>query len=140
MSKNVLITLKSVQWVDKESAETELITSGTYENIDDGYEICYDESTATGFAGSKTVLTCIGDKLATLNRTGSTSSNFIIEKDKKHHCHYGTPYGEFMMGIFTHKIENTLTDDGGDIYMKYTIDINSTYVSDNEIFLNVKSN
>ena len=138
MNKNVLITLKSVQWVDKERAETELITTGIYENVDDGYKISYDESTATGFDGSKTVLTCYGNKFATLNRTGSTSSSFVIEKDKKHHCHYGTPYGEFMMGIYTHKIENSLTDDGGDIYMKYTIDINSSYVSDNEIFLNIK--
>lgn len=139
MTKDVLITLKSVQWVDNDKAETELITTGTYEAIDDnGYKISYDESSATGFEGSKTILTCFGNRLTTLNRTGKNSSNLIIEKDKKHHCFYGTPFGEFMMGIYTIDINNNLTDNGGDIYLKYTIDINSSYVSDNEIFLNIK--
>ena len=135
----MLITLKSIQWIDAESSETELITPGLYEKTPGGdYIITYDESMATGFDGSKTVLSCYGDRLCTLNRSGNSSSDLIIEKEKKHYCHYGTPFGSFMMGIFTHKIDNRLNDNGGDIYMKYTIDINSSYVSDKEIFMNIK--
>lgn len=140
MTKKVMITLKSVQWYDKESSETEIITSGDFEAVDGGgYRISYDESSATGFEGSKTELICYGNNLANLMRIGNAPSNLVIEMDKKHHCHYGTPYGDLIVGIYTHKINNDLTDDGGDIYMKYTIDINSSYVSDNEIYLNVKS-
>jgi uncharacterized beta-barrel protein YwiB (DUF1934 family) len=127
--------------VDKESAETELITSGTAERSDDGgIRICYEESEVTGFSGSNMVLTCYGGEMATMIRTGNSAyaSDFVIEKGKKHYCHYNTPYGPLVLGIYTHAIENGLTDDGGNLYLKYTIDVNSRYVSDNEIFLSVK--
>ena len=62
----------------------------------------------------------------------------IVEKGKKHHCHYVTPYGEMMVGIYTHEIKNELNEHGGKLYMKYTVDINSSYISDNEIYMEIK--
>ncbi len=41
------------------------------------------------------------------------------------------------MGIFTHCIDNNIGEDGGDLYLKYTVDINSSYVSDNEIYIKI---
>ena len=73
-----------------------------------------------------------------MQRVGKAPSNLIIEMNKKHHCHYGTPYGEFMVGIFAHSIDNKLNDNGGDLYFKYTVDVNSSYISDNEVYINVK--
>lgn len=141
MNKDVVITLRSVQHVDSNSAETELITEAKYRTNDDGgYSITYKESAATGFEGSTTEVSCYGNKYATIFRTGPANSNLVIDAEKKQHCHYGTPYGDFVVGIYTHKIESTLDDNGGDLYMKYTVDINSSYVSDNEIFLNVREN
>jgi uncharacterized beta-barrel protein YwiB (DUF1934 family) len=142
LAKEVLITLKSVQWIEKESSETELITRGTAERTPDGggVRICYEESAATGFDGCKTVLTCYGDDMATMTRDGGLafSSDFVIEKGKKHHCHYNTPYGPLVLGVYTHAIENGLTESGGNLYMKYTIDVNSCYLSDTEVFLSIR--
>ena len=42
------------------------------------------------------------------------------------------------VGIYTHSIKNNLMESGGDLYMKYTLDINSSYMSDNEIIMNIK--
>jgi hypothetical protein len=42
-----------------------------------------------------------------------------------------------QIGVYTHKIENKLETEKS-LYMKYTIDINSAYVSDNEIILEIK--
>lgn len=137
MQKDVVITLKSIQSVDNEHSETELKTKGTFSTIENGYEICYDESVATGFEGSKTILTCRGNEMASMQRTGKTYSNLVIEMNKKHHCHYGTPYGDIMVGIYAHSIDNKLDNTGGNLYFKYTIDINSSYISDNEIFITV---
>ena len=139
MKKDVLITLKSIQSVEDDRSEVELITEATYSPLNNGgFSISYDESEATGFAGSKTVVNCYGDKRASICRSGSAQSNLIIDKDKKQHCHYGTPYGELMVGVYTHSIVNNLDENGGSLYMKYTIDINSSYISDNEIFLQVQ--
>lgn len=135
--KDVMITMMSVQYVDKERTETELITSGTIEKTADGVIVTYEESEATGFKGSKTTLTCKGNQMVDIERSGANNSNLVIEPGTKHHCHYGTPFGDFTVGIYAHTIENELNENGGKLYLKYTVDINSSYISDNEIFLRI---
>lgn len=137
MKRDVLINLTSIQTVEGESTTTELITRGTIEKIADGFKISYTESEATGYKGSDTILTCKGDGWASIDRVGSTNSNLIVEIEKKHHCHYGTPFGDFTVGIYAHEIKNELTPLGGKLYLKYTVDINSTHISDNEIFITI---
>lgn len=137
MEKEVLIKLTSIQTVDKESNKTELITSGELKAIDGGYEIAYNESEATGFDGSKTILTVKGNKWASIDRVGKANSNLIVEQGTKHHCHYGTPFGDFVVGIYAHSIVNELNSNGGNLYLKYTVDINSSYISDNEILITI---
>lgn len=138
MKKDVFITIKSIQTVDDEHDTTELITKGRLYKRGDGYRISYDESEATGFEGNKTTLTIDGGDRVTLIRTGNAPSNLIIERGKKHHCHYGTMFGDIIVGINADKIESTLSDSGGDLYFKYTVDINASYMSDNEIYVNIQ--
>ena len=137
MNKDVCITIKSTQTVDGDIDSTELFTYGTMENTENGYRLRYDESEATGFAGS-TVTLDVSDSSVTMLRTGKAISSLIIEKGKKHHCHYGTEYGDFLIGITTDEINNGLAEDGGRLYLKYTLDINSSFMSENEMFINVK--
>lgn len=130
--------MKSIQITDDDKSETELVTSGNF-NFENGkYTVSYLDSEATGFEGSETKVTVMNNEIATITRRGTSISDLTIEPGKKHHCYYATPYGEMAVGIFTHKIENNLSENGGKLYMKYTIDINTSYVSDNEIILNVK--
>lgn len=136
-SREFMIYMKSVQTVDNESNETELITEGYYSFGEEAI-IQYDESEATGFEGSTTVVACEGNKKASICRIGSANSELVMERDKKHHCHYGTPFGDFTVGIYSHAIENNLTEDGGRLYLKYTVDINSSYISDNEIYIKIE--
>lgn len=136
--KEVMITINSIQSVDDEKEETELITTGDFERSGEKYVISYDESSATGFEGARTILTCEDEAIATMTRTGKAPSNLIIESGVKHHCHYGTPFGQFMVGINATSIRNDLNDDGGELCFRYTIDVNSVYVSDNEVRITVR--
>ena len=135
MKKDVLINLTSIQTIDKESTQTELITSGTLEENGEEYTIKYDESEATGFEGSTTIINVKNDRLISILRRGKTNSELTIEIGTKHYCHYGTPFGDFVVGIFAHTIQNEINDFQGRLYLKYTIDINSSYISDNEILI-----
>lgn len=138
--KDVLIEMKSIQIVaNDEKSEMELTTKGTFSLENGTYTITYEDSEATGFDGSVTYIKVTDNKLASILRSGSSNSNLVIEKGKKHFCHYATPYGEFVVGITTSNIDNKLNADGGSLYMKYTVDLNASYMSDNEITLNVKS-
>lgn len=138
MTKDVMIQMKSIQSIYDEKTETELITRGKYRRENDSYYISYEDSEATGFSGSVTEISVTENKFASIIRTGSTHSDLVIEPGKKHHCHYETPFGSMDIGIYTHSIKNNLMDDGGNLYMKYTLDINTSYMSDNEIIMNIK--
>lgn len=131
--------MKSIQAVHDDSTETELLTKGCYKVKGDSFSISYEDSDATGFKGSVTEISVKADKYASVIRTGSSSSDLIIETGKKHHCQYQTPYGSMDIGVYTHFIKNTLDKNGGELHMKYTLDINSSYMSDNEIIVNVKT-
>lgn len=140
MERKIFLNLKSINSIGDESNKTELNSDGVLRILDnDDIEISYEESEITGFEGSTTFITISKEaNLVTMKRVGSAPSLLTIEVDRKHLCHYGTPYGDILMGIQTHKIKNNITFDGGELYFKYTIDVNGSYVSDNEIFLNVK--
>ncbi|MGN0597083.1 MAG: DUF1934 domain-containing protein [Ruminiclostridium sp.] len=138
MTKDVNITIKTVQKADEEQDTTELFTVGKFNKGRDKFTVSYDESEATGFEGC-TVKLEITDNMVTMTRFGEkVMTNLMIEKGRKHHCHYGTPYGDFIVGITADEIRSELTGKGGDIYLKYTIDINSSFMSENEMSINIK--
>ncbi len=138
INKDVSIKLVSRQSDGESQEETELLSSGTYESTDNGYRITYEESEATGFKGSVTSLELEGNSKVTMFRTGAVESNLIIELGTKHHCVYGTPYGDFMVGVNATSINSTLNDNGGRLDFHYVIDINSSYVGDFDITIEVK--
>lgn len=138
MTKDVNITIKTVQKADEEQDTTELFTVGKFNKGRDKFTVSYDESEATGFEGC-TVKLEITENMVTMTRFGEkVMTNLMIEKGRKHHCHYGTPYGDFIVGITADEIRSELTGKGGNIYLKYTIDINSSFMSENEMSINIK--
>lgn len=137
MKRQVQLKLRSILETDGEHSETELLTDGTMEQNGNDFVLSYEDSDATGFEGATTTITAQDKNLVSIVRCGTANSNLVIETGKKHYCLYGTPFGDITVGIFTHKIENSLSENGGSLYLKYTIDVNSSYMSDNEIYLDV---
>ncbi|SEK79722.1 Uncharacterized beta-barrel protein YwiB, DUF1934 family [Ruminococcus sp. YRD2003] len=138
MKKDVLISLTSIQWQDNEKNETELFTRASLSRSGDKDVISYEDTSATGFDGSVTTITVSGNDSASIIRRGTANSVLSLEIGRKHYCQYGTPFGDMRIGVYTHAIDNTIEKDGR-LYMKYTLDLNSSYLSDNEIIMNIKS-
>lgn len=138
MKENVLISLTSVQWQDGEKNETELVTKANHKSTKGFDVISYEDTSATGFEGSVTTIKVEGSKNVSITRQGTANSVLSLEIGRKHFCEYGTPYGNMQIGVYTHAIENTIAKDGR-LYMKYTLDLNSSHLSDNEIIMTVKS-
>ncbi|MCM1579493.1 MAG: DUF1934 domain-containing protein [Ruminococcus sp.] len=140
--KKVNITLKSITRSGGQPDAVELITEGTLRRAEmsgkTGWEITYDDSTLTGFPGAVTTVSCFGETYASMRRDGIAETDLIMEHAKRHHCLYGTPYGTATLGVYTKRIINRMTDDGGELYMNYTIDVNSAPVSENEVYLDVR--
>ena len=118
-SKEVSIKLFSRQSDGNTKEETELISAGLYEATEKGYRISYEESEATGFEGSVTTLETEGCRKVTMNRTGTVEANLVVDMGEKQHCVYGTPYGDFMIGITAKTIRSDLDENGGMLFFHY---------------------
>lgn len=134
---NIKMTVK--QTADGSTDSSELFTSGEFREHGGSWFIDYDETEATGYDGSHVQLR-IGrtDEMITLTRTGKAFSSLVFENGKRHFCHYGTEYGDCMIGISTNEMRRNMTEDGGEVYFKYTIDVNSGLMLTNEITINVR--
>lgn len=137
MNREIMISLTSVQWQDNEKSETELLTKAKLVHENGWDIISYEDSSATGFEGSVTTIKIDKGKTASIIRKGTANTALCLEKGRKHYCQYGTPYGFFQIGVFTHQIKNSIEKDGR-IYLKYSIDINSSFISDNEIIMTIQ--
>lgn len=72
---------KSTQTVDQDKDSTELFTFGAMESTENGFRLYYDESEATGFAGSSVTLE-VTDEMVTMTRSGKAISSLFIEKER----------------------------------------------------------
>lgn len=138
MKKEVLINIKGVFDSEDDHDVVEIFTTGTYYQKDGSYYICYDETEATGFEGSRTTLRIENEEKVTMERSGKASSQLIVERGVRHQCHYDVGYGDMMIGILGSSIKSSLNDKGGNLAFKYSLDINSMLASENEMYVNVK--
>lgn len=138
MKKKVLISLTSIQHQDDDTSKTELLTKASFVR-ENGFDIIsYEDTSATGFEGSVTTIKVDSGKNASIVREGTANSVLSLEIGRKHFCQYGTPYGCLQIGVYTHSIKNTIAEDGR-LYLKYTLDLNSSFLSDNEIIMTMQN-
>ncbi|MBQ9384831.1 MAG: DUF1934 domain-containing protein [Ruminiclostridium sp.] len=131
------LNITSLVKTDEGEDKIEFFTVGTYKSTRDGYCLSYDETGDIGYDNNRVMITAKGDSVV-IERKGDAPSTLCIEKNIKHHCVYGTPYGDIMMGINTYAVNNSLGKNGGKLYFRYSIDINSDFVSENEMDIDVK--
>lgn len=136
MKNNVMISLTSIQIQDNDKNETELLTKAIVSKSGGCDVISYEDTQATGFEGSVTTITVKGNESASIVRKGTANSVLSLETGRKHYCQYGTPYGNIQIGVYTHSINNTIAENGR-LYLKYTLDMNSSLLSDNEIIMKI---
>lgn len=133
----VLVSVKGTQIVNGEENVTEITGEGCLEIKNGRLVITYDEDALIG-GNVKAKLSVLNSNTLVLDRSGDISTRMIIEKGVRHNCNYNTPYGAFTMGFFGTSMENTMTEQGGVISMCYTVDRNSTLLSENKIEITVK--
>lgn len=137
MKKDVLIKIVGTQIVDDDSSSIEILTVGTFYRRNESYYISYDESEATGLAGSHTTLKIDPTNRVTLLRSGRAATNLVIESGRRHQCNYGTEYGDMQIGISGHDITSELSDEGGSLSFRYSVDVDTALTSENHVHINI---
>ena len=117
--------------------ETELLTEGVLEVLENGLRIAYDETALTGMEGTTTTF-LVTDTQVVLTRTGRVNSQMIFEEGKQHTSLYETPYGELPIDIQTSSLRHNLSQRGGVMDIKYAIAVDHTVTGRNCFKLRVK--
>lgn len=115
----------------------ELITEGEFQHDSGKTEISYLDSETTGFAGSQTTFIVEKEKI-TLTRDTWYGGDMVFDETEKHHFLYQTPYGSLTMGIETERVSSELSDNGGNLQIKYALDVDNVIISRNSFNITVK--
>ena len=138
MKKDVIISIKGMQnYEGTEPDGMELVTQGTLSDHPGGYVIAYAESELTGMEGTETTLE-IGPERVTLLRTGQLCSQMVFEQGRVHRSLYDTPYGSMEIGIRTRQLRSTMGEQGGELEIAYSIEVNHSLAGENMFHINVR--
>ena len=139
MEENYLITIRGTMEQDGDSDTVELMTRGSLVHKDSAYYIVYRETEATGYDGCTTTVKVADDaRRVTMTRFGRVPSQLVVEKGKRHLCHYDTGFGAVSLGVAADEIEPALTDRGGRLKFSYMLDSgNEAVISRNLVDITV---
>ena len=137
MKNKALITINGKYTTEAGTDTVELTTYGTCTKVGGKYYITYREQDE-GMGDVVTTLTWDGAGKVTLTRAGDVTSRLFLERGKRHTCSYETGGTQLMMGVFCDMLSSGLDENGGTLALSYTLDINSSLISRNEIEITVK--
>lgn len=134
MKKDILLTIRDRHIQDGETDGSELMTTGTFMGTAEDFTISYNEQDEA-LRSCVTTLHVEGQERITMIRTGSTTAEIILEKNKRHNCHYNTPYGSFVLGVYAKQISAKVLprEACGAVAFRYTLDFNSANSTENEL-------
>ena len=136
MKQDVNISIRGLYRAEDEESTTELFTVGSLSKRNGHYYITYKESETTGFEGCTTTLKVENGRV-TVVRRGPTASHLILQKGTRNIGRYETMGGIMDIGIFTGGLESSISDEGGDLHLEYTMDMNSVLMSENVLDISV---
>ncbi len=140
MKKQVILSICGRQnYVDQEPDTIELVTEGTLEYRDGGWDVCYQESELTGLKGVNTTFRIEGDTI-TLTRDGGLASQMVFQEGKFHESLYQTEFGFAMMiTVCASKVKWDLTENGGSVDLTYAIEIENSAAGVIDYHLDMKA-
>ena len=94
------------------------------------YYIAYEESELTGLEGTRTTVKLDG-KTVSLIRTGTYPLSYAVLEDERHIGLYQTPVGtEMAIATHTSHIRNTVGENGGELVIDYTIEVDHSVMGE----------
>lgn len=139
MEENYILSVTGKQMVDGESDSIELQTPASYTTKNGSRYITYKEYDANHPSRIyRTTVKIDKEGIVTIMKGGEERHQLILEKGVRHKCEYFTSFGSLSLGIYTESINNALDDNGGELDVRYSIDIQAELASINELHLSIK--
>lgn len=139
MKQAVVLSLRGTQnYEGQEPDVIELVTEGTMEFRDGGWDICYEESQLTGLEGVTTTFRVEPGRVI-LERTGNLRSRMVFQKDVPHDSLYQMSFGTMMITVCAKYLFFDIVPDGGVIDLLYSIDIENNAAGTVDYHLDIRA-
>lgn len=138
MKENYLINITGTMEQEGDTDTVRLMTRGSFLRKNGSFFISYKETEATGYEGNITTVKVDPEGKVSMLRFGSAPSQLVIERGRRHVCHYDSGYGVLSLGVAADEIDNRLTAAGGNLTFSYTLDSGSAHISRNKVKITVQ--
>ena len=126
MSTKVVLSIQGRQtYQDQEPDSIELVTEGTMDFVDGGWNITSEDSELTGLEGVTTTFRVEPGRV-TLTREGKLNSQMVFEEGISHDSLYQMDFGTLMLTVKATRVYYDILPDGGTIDLVYKIDIENS--------------
>ena len=139
MKQSVVLSIRGQQtYLGQDPEVIELVTDGTREYRDGGWDLSYEESALTGLEGVTTTFRVLPEEV-TLTRTGKLRSEMIFRVGEVHESLYKVEFGALMLSVMASRVEANITEeDGGVIDLTYAIEIEQSAAGVIDYHLEIK--
>ena len=139
MKRTVVLAIRGSQrYEDQEPEIIELVTEGTMEFTNGGWDISYEESALTGLEGVTTTFRVEPDKV-TLTRKGALNSQMVFQQGVPHDSLYQMAFGALLLTVNATSVFYDIVPDGGVIDLSYNIDIEHTQAGVIDYHLDIRA-
>lgn len=141
MTKDVLISIKGLQFETGNDEPVEMIASGEYYFRNGKHYVLYEEISGEEEGQGEICKNTLkfSDDQVELVKKGASNVHMMFQEEEKTLTYYGTPFGQLMISIFTNKIKITHKEEAIEMKLEYDLEINQSYVSDCEITILIMS-
>ena len=138
MKQAVVLRIRGQQSYDGQEPEViELMTEGTMEFHDGGWDISYEETELTGLSGVTTTFRVEPEKVI-LRRTGKLRSEMMFQQGVRHESLYQLDFGALMMTVTAKLVFFDIVSDGGVIDLVYDIEIENSAAGQVDYHLDIR--
>ena len=75
----------------------------------------------------------VEEKRVTMLRSGFINTSMVFENGCRHTCCYDTPVGQILIGVYTNAMYVSMSENGGEIHLAFTVDSGGDFLSKNEL-------
>ena len=126
MKRDAILSIQGRQtYADQEPEIIELVTEGTMDFRDGGWDISYEETALSGMEGVTTTFRVEPGRVI-LRRQGTLQSEMVFEEGVSHDSLYQMSFGALLMTVKATFLFYDIVEDGGTIDLSYNIDIENT--------------
>jgi len=140
--ENAVLTIRSKLVYENEEPEwSELNTKANYRFRSDEAVVIYTDVDERGEAMGQTAITVTGfrsgNPLVSIHKTGFTDALMVLETGKTHPVEYDTVFGTISMQLHAIQVRADLSQYGGELYLRYAMDVGDHSENINTIVLRV---